>query len=92
MTEAVGYIKDAKGCAVELPGFIKKFTKTSAKDGKEMRKKIEALELIKLNERDISKIIDIIPEDAEELNKIFVGIGLDEEETKKILDLVKEFK
>ena len=32
------------------------------------------------------------PEDKEDLNKIFVGISLDEDETKKILDTVKTFK
>ena len=33
-----------------------------------------------------------MPEDKEDLNKIFIGMGLDEDETKKILNVVKEFK
>ena len=41
---------------------------------------------------DISKIIDILPDKAEEVNKIFIDISLDENETKKILDTIKEFK
>ena len=40
----------------------------------------------------IVKIIDILPETAEELNKIFVDVSLDEDETKKILDTIKKFK
>ena len=38
-----------------------------------------------------SKVIDILPETSEDLNKIFVDITLDENETQKILDTVKEF-
>ena len=47
---------------------------------------------MKVNERDIVKIIDLIPENAEELNKIFTDVGLNEDETTKILETVKEFK
>ena len=45
-----------------------------------------------MNDSNISKLIDILPEKAEEINKIFIDIGLDENETKKILDTIKEFK
>jgi len=72
--------------------FIKKFVKITPKEAKELRKKLEALNIIKLNDTNISKIIDILPEKAEEINKIFVDISLDENETKRILDTVKEFK
>ncbi len=54
-----------------------------------MREKIEDLKLIKIDERHISKIIDIMPENEEELNKIFIGIGLDEEESKKVVEVVQ---
>ena len=47
---------------------------------------------MKLKTENISKIIDIIPENAEDLNKIFTEVGLDEDETKKILEAVKQFK
>ncbi len=92
MAETTEYLKRMKDEGKEMKGFIKKFVKLKAKDAKEMRKKLEALDLVKLNEEYTSKIIDILPENDEELNKIFVGGGLDEEETKKILDIVKEFK
>jgi DNA-directed RNA polymerase subunit F len=92
MSEATEHMKEGKGNATELSGFIKKFSKISVKDSKNLRKKLEGLELIKIDGKDISKIIDLMPENEEELNKIFVGISLDEEEIKKILDLVKEFK
>ena len=40
----------------------------------------------------ISKLIDVLPEKAEEVNKIFIDVSLDENETQKILDTIKEFK
>ena len=92
MVEAIDYIKTNKDSHVEILGFIKKFSKLKEKEAKELKAKIEALDLMKINESTISKIIDILPENAEELNKIFVGISLNDEETKKILELVKEFK
>ena len=76
----------------ELKKFIEKFSKTKPKDAKELRKKIQELDLLKIKEDNISNIIDLLPETKEELNKIFTDSGLDEEETKKVLDVVKEFK
>jgi len=71
--------------------FIKKFSDSTIKAG-EMREKLQRLNLIKLKPEHISKIIDLMPENQEELNKIFTDISLDEDETKKILDTIKEFK
>ena len=76
----------------EVSKFIKKFTKMENKEAKEFRKKLEALDMMKMKSEHISKIIDLIPENGEDLNKIFVGTNLDEDETKRILDEVKQFK
>jgi len=92
MAESLEYIEKDKKTDKPITEFIKKFVEISPKDAKELRKKIEALKIIKLNDTDISKIIDILPDKAEEVNKIFIDISLDENETKKILDTIKEFK
>jgi DNA-directed RNA polymerase subunit F len=92
MAESVEYAKSSKDEGKEVLVFIKKFSSTSPKDGKELRNKLEGLDLMKLDEKNISKIIDLLPENSEELGKIFVGVSLDEEESKKILDAVKEFR
>ena|SRR3989344_7345323 len=76
----------------EVSKFIKKFTKMENKEAKEFRKKIESLDLMKIKSDSISKIIDLMPENQDDLNKIFVGTSLDEEESKRILDEVKQFK
>ena len=89
MAEAIEYIH--KEDSTEIKGFIKKFTKLKPKEAKELKKKLEELDMMKLRAEQIIKIIDLLPENQEDLNKI-VDISLDENETKKILETVKEFK
>jgi len=91
MIEASKYIKKKEDGA-DVLGFIKKFAKVNLKESKELRKKIKELELMKVKTEHIVKIIDLMPENAEDLNKIFVNVSLNEDETKKILETVKEFK
>ena len=76
----------------DLTKFIKKFTKETPKSAGELRKNLEQLGLMKIRPEHISKIIEISPENREDLNKIFTDVSLDDEESKKILDAVKEFK
>lgn len=90
MAEVMEYSK--KDGETDVNKFIKKFTKLNPKEAKEFRGKLAKLGLMKLKEEHISKIIDMSPETQEDLAKIFVGVGLDEDESKKILDTVKEFK
>lgn len=75
-----------------LNSFIEKFVKTSPDQAKGMREKLKGLDLMKLKSDHISKLIDLLPEDQEDLNKIFTDVSLDEDETKKILDTIKELK
>ena len=95
MTEAIEYIekqKDSNDNEADIKKFIKKFVNLRPKEAKEIKKKLSSLELIKLKKEYLAKIIDILPEDSEGLNKIFTDINLDEDETKKILDTIEEFK
>jgi len=92
MTESLEYIEKDKNADKNAKEFIKKFVKLDYKDAKELRKKLEKLDLAKMNEISISKVIDMFPEKTEELNKIFVDLNLDENESKKILDTIKEFQ
>jgi DNA-directed RNA polymerase subunit F len=82
----------AKDNKTDVLTFIKKFDIISTAKAKELRKKIEGLDSMKINEKQISKLIDLLPEDKEDLNKIFVDTSLDEDETNKILETIKEFK
>ena len=75
-----------------LKSFVGKFTKLNLKQAKDFRKELEELNLIKINAKHISKIIDLLPNNQEEINKIFTDISLDENETKKIIDVVNKFE
>ena len=76
MAESLEYVeKDS-----EVSQFIKNFTKLNPKESKEFRKKLESLDLMKLKSSQIVKIIDVMPEDKEDLNKIFIGMSLDEDD------------
>lgn len=89
MVEAKEFVnKDSES---DVVGFIRKFVKIKPEKAKELRAKLESLDLIKINEEHISRVIDLLPDNSEDLNKIFSDVGLDEDETKKILDTVKEY-
>lgn len=92
MVESLDYISKTKDSGADTLSFIKKWVKIKPEKAKELRKKIEALKLMKVDEKHISKIIDLAPEKPEDLNKIFTDRGLDEDETKKILETIKQNK
>jgi DNA-directed RNA polymerase subunit F len=92
IAEALEYIKKDGENESEIVGFMNKFNKINAKQAKELRKEIEGFDMIKMKPEYIVKIIDVLPESSEELNKIFVDVGLDEDETKKLLEAIKKFR
>jgi len=92
MAEVAQLIAQTKEENQELVGFINKFIKLKPKEAEELRKKIEDLSFIKVKPEHIVKIIDLLPEDTADLNKIFTDVGLDENETNKILEIVKQYK
>ena len=92
MAEALEYIKKSENSEKGAAEFIKKFTKLNSKEAVELKKKIESLGLIKLKPEYIAKIIDLIPESIGDLNKVFMGVSLDEDESKKIFEAIKQFR
>ena len=92
MAEAVEYLDDKRDSEAEMKKFVKKFVKIKPDKAKELRKKVEELDMLKVKAEHISKIIDILPEDVEGLSKIFTDVSLDEDETKKILETIEEFR
>ena len=69
--------------------YLKKILKTEQKQAKNINDKMEALDLIKVKKEHIVKIIDLLPEEPSDLNKIFNDVSLSEEEINKILEIVK---
>lgn len=73
----------------EMEGYLKKFLKTKPEKAKKIKEDLEKLDLLKMKREHLVKVIDLIPENASDLNKIFTDVSLNEEETTKILDVVK---
>ena len=76
----------------EVKIYLKKFLKTKQDHAKKIKEGLEEMDLLKLKREHIVKIVDLLPEDASDLNKIFVDVSLNEDETNKILELIKSAK
>ena len=87
-SESVGYMEKED----PLTGFLKKFVHLEPEKAKELKGKIEELDMVKLNEKHVSKLIDLLPRDKEELNKILVDASLSEDEANKILETIKPYR
>lgn len=92
MTEAMEYLNKDPSSEEEIKKFGKKFVQLKPEKAREMRKKLESLDLMKMRPEHIVKIIDLLPENSENLNKIFNDVSLNEDEIKKILGTIEELK
>ncbi len=68
-------------------------TSISAKKAKELREKLAALDVARLKDVHIAKLIDVMPGSIEEVRTILQGytIQLKEDVVKKIVETIKEF-
>ena len=76
----------------EMKIYLKKFSKTKQGRSKKIKEELEKADLLKLKREHIVKIADLLPEDASDLNKIFIDVSLNEDETNKILEIIKNTK
>jgi len=76
----------------EMELFLKKFLKTKPTHAKKIKEELEKLDSIKIKRDHIVKIVDLVPENASDLNKIFTDVSLNEDENNKILEIVKNSK
>lgn len=61
---------------------------------KELQKKLESLDIPRLKDRHIVKIINMMPNDIDQLRILFLGetISLKQEDLTKIIEVVKQYK
>ena len=71
--------------------YIKKFTELTKDKAEKMTEEIKALNNPKIKDTDIVKIVDLMPKDAEDINKIFVEVSLTEDEINALLQIIKKF-
>ncbi len=72
--------------------YLKKFLKTKNEQAKKIKEGLEKLDLLKMKREHLVKIVDLLPTDATDLNKIFVDVSLTEDENNKILEVIKNSK
>lgn len=87
LTEAAEYVEDT-----DVKGFLKKFTKLKANEAKKLREELAKLDNYKVREEHIAKIIDLLPEDAQDLAKVFNDVSLEDNETAQILEIIKKYQ
>ena len=71
--------------------YIAKVISLKPKEASEMRKKLSECGVERLKEKQIVKIIDLMPKDIDSLKTIFTGdnLTLKQEDLKKILECIK---
>ena len=91
LAEVVALAGDSEK-AEDIKKFIGKFNKMDIKKAEAMLGELKALDLIKLKDEHIVKIVDFVPTSSEELNKIIIEVSLDADEVNKILEVTKKYK
>lgn len=73
--------------------YIDMFVKLKQGEASELRKKLEKLDIPRLKEEQITKIIDLMPTSADALKSILQGyiITINKDNMKKIVDAVNSF-
>jgi len=71
--------------------YLKKFGKLNEEKSKMLSEEILKLDNMKIKEEDIVKIVDFLPKNNEELNKIFREVSLDEKEANDLLEIVRKY-
>ena len=77
---------------IEIEAYLKKFLKTKPEAAKKIKEELGNLDLLKMKREHVVKVVDLLPQDNSDLNKIFIDVSLTEDENNKILEIVKNNK
>ena len=77
--------------AEKMKEFIKDLKILKLEDAKKLKDELKAMEILKLKDSHIVKIVDFVPKDASELNKVLSDLALDKEEVDKILNVTQNY-
>ncbi len=88
MIEVMEYAKANEGNDVLLH-YLKKFTKISRERADKIKESLIALNNPKIKDENIVKIIDFLPQDKEDVNKILIEANLNEDEANAVLNIIK---
>lgn len=74
-----------------LHDYFKKFSKLSKSDADKLVADLRALNSLKIKEEHMVKVADFLPQNAEELQKIFNDVSLSEDEINAVLNIIKNY-
>lgn len=88
LAEVKEYAKEGKGNE-NLLLYLKKFGKISKEKAVSIKEAIEKLNNPKIREEQIIKVADFMPQDEEDMNKIFSDSNLNEGEARALVEIVR---
>ncbi len=74
-----------------LEDYLKKYCKISKENALSMSEEIRGLNNLKIKNEHIVKVVDLLPKDAEDINKVFNDVSLNEEEINALLEIVRKY-
>lgn len=79
--------------ATKTEEYLNQFVKLDKKEAEDLKKKIEALDVKRLNESMLIKILDIVPINVEELKTIFQSsvVSVSKKDMEAIIQITKEY-
>jgi DNA-directed RNA polymerase subunit F len=89
LAEVKHYMKDSTNEVMHA--YLKEFCHIEFAEAKKLEEEIRAINSPKVREEHIVKIIDFLPKDAEEVNKIFADVSLTEQEANAFVEIVKKY-
>jgi len=90
LAEVKEIVNDLEG-KEDLNVYLKKFNKLTKDKALALSEEIQGLENMKIRGDDVIKLVDFLPKDVEDLNKIFREVSLTEEESNAIIDITKKY-
>lgn len=100
MAEVREYLEAKKKSKKELnfrenksSAYINSFVKIKDKDAEALKKELETLDIVRLKDKHIVKLVDMLPKTLDELRMILSGdeITLKTEDLNKISDIIKKY-
>lgn len=84
--------KEVGNKAARTMEYLNIFASLKSKDAEEIKKKIINLNIPRLKDRHIAKVLDIMPKDIESLKLLFTGenITIKQEDLNKIFEVIKK--
>ena len=74
-----------------LEDYLKRFGNLKKEKAEKLAEDLRGLNNPKIKEDDIVKVIDFLPTQSEEVNKIFTDVSLSEDESNKIIEIVGKY-